>query len=93
MWNQHTGELVGFVDLGDVDLNQAVLSKIDTLATHVLVVMIKSIVNTLSCKFSTVATTGISCTENFPLFWRAVGILEGTMSVEDGSCYSRWCLS
>ena len=96
VWNQHTGELVGFVDLGDVDLNQAVLSKIDTLATHVLVVMIKSIVNTLSCTFSTVATTGISCAEYFPLFWRAVGILEGTFQLKmvaataDGASPNRW---
>ena len=52
----HTGDLVGFVDLGDIDLNHAVLSKVDTLATHVLVVMVRSIVNPLSYTFVTFAT-------------------------------------
>ena len=40
VWNKHTGELVGYVDLGDVDLNEAVFDKVDSLATHVLVILI-----------------------------------------------------
>ena len=80
VWNKYTGELVGFVDLGDVDLNHAVLSKVDILATHVLVIMVRSIVNPLSC--TTFATSGISSYEFFPLFWRAVGILEGTCGLK-----------
>ena len=82
VWNKHTGELVGFVDLGDVELNHAVLNKVDSLATHVLVIMVRSIVNPLSYTFATFATSGISSYEFFPLFWRAVGILEGTCGLK-----------
>ena len=82
VWNKHTGELVGFVDLGDVNLNHAVLNKIDALATHVLVIMIRSIVNQLSFTFATLATSGISSYQFFPVFWRSVGILEGTCGLK-----------
>ena len=71
------------MDLGDVDLNHAVLSKVDTLATYVLVV------NPLSYTFATFATSGIS---------RAVGILEGTCELKviaataDGASSNRYFL-
>ena len=35
VWSKHTGELIGFVNLGDVDLNYATLDKTNTLASHV----------------------------------------------------------
>ena len=47
VWDKHTGELIGFVDLGDTDSNQATLQDVKELATHVLVFLIKSIVNQL----------------------------------------------
>ena len=34
---KHIGELTGYVDLGDIDLNYATLEKVDGIATHVLV--------------------------------------------------------
>ena len=37
VWDKHTGELIGYVDLGDIDLNYATLEKVDGIATHVLV--------------------------------------------------------
>ena len=70
------------MDLGDVELNHAVLNKVDSLATHVLVIMVRSIVNPLSYTFATFATSGISSYEFFPLFWRAFGILEGTCGLK-----------
>nr|XP_047126212.1 uncharacterized protein LOC124807816 [Hydra vulgaris]XP_047126213.1 uncharacterized protein LOC124807816 [Hydra vulgaris]XP_047126214.1 uncharacterized protein LOC124807816 [Hydra vulgaris]XP_047126215.1 uncharacterized protein LOC124807816 [Hydra vulgaris]XP_047126216.1 uncharacterized protein LOC124807816 [Hydra vulgaris]XP_047126217.1 uncharacterized protein LOC124807816 [Hydra vulgaris]XP_047126218.1 uncharacterized protein LOC124807816 [Hydra vulgaris]XP_047126219.1 uncharacterized p len=65
LWDKHTGEIIGFVDLGDINLYYATLQKIDAVATHVLVFMICSIVNPF--KFTLA---------NFPLFWKAVGICE-----------------
>ena len=43
VWDKHTGELLGFVDLGDLKLNYATV-----LATHILVFLVKSVVNPLS---------------------------------------------
>lgn len=41
---KHTGDLLGYIDLGKV-LNSTTLKKADSLAFHVLVFLIRSIVN------------------------------------------------
>ena len=56
VWDKHSGELIGFVDLGDADVNFANLKDQKELARHVLVFMIKSVVNPLSYLFATFAT-------------------------------------
>ena len=76
VWDKHTGELIGFVDLGDTTINYATLSNVQELATHVLVFLIKSIVNPLSYSFATFGTTGATSFHIFPLFWKAVNYLE-----------------
>ena len=48
MWDKRTGELIGFVDVGDMKLNYATV-----LATHILVFLVKSVVNPLSYSFAT----------------------------------------
>ena len=59
-WDKYSGELIGFVDLGDINTNYATLRNVKELATHVLVFLVKSIVNPLSFIIATFATTGIS---------------------------------
>ena len=76
VWDKHTGELIGFVDLGDIDTNYATLQDVQQLATHVLVFLIKSVVNPLSFSLATFATTGATSYQIFPIFWKAVNILE-----------------
>ena len=68
VWDKHTGELIGFVDLGDMNVNYATLHNVKELVTHVLVFLVKSIVN-LSYSF---ATTGSTSYKIFVLFWKAV---------------------
>lgn len=82
VWEKHTGELIGFVDLGDVNVNYGTFKNVEDLATHVLVFLIKSIVNPLSYSFATFATTSVSSFQLFPLFWRAVAILEKTCKLK-----------
>ena len=43
VWDKTTGKLMGFVDLGDIDLNYATLQNVQQLATHILVFMVKNI--------------------------------------------------
>ena len=76
VWDEHTGELLGFVDLGDIDTNYATLKDVQQLATHVLVFLVKSIVNPLSFSLATFATNGATAYQIFPIFWKAVNILE-----------------
>ena len=42
----------------------------------ILVFLVKSVVNSLSYSLATFATTGITSYQIFPLFWKAVNILE-----------------
>ena len=76
VWDKHTGELIGYVDLGDIKLNYATLNDVKELATHILVFLVKSVVNPLSYSFATYATTGITSFQIFPSFWKAVSLLE-----------------
>ena len=76
VWDKHTGELIFFVDLGDIKLNYATFQDVKELATHFLVFLVKSIVNPLSYSFATFATTGVKSFQIFPLFWKTVNILE-----------------
>ena len=76
IWDKYSGELIGFVDLGDCDINAATLVKPTELATHVLVFMVKSIVNPLSISLATFATTGVFSFQLMPIFWTAVSYLE-----------------
>ena len=56
VWDKHSGELIGFVDSGDININHATLENVQKSATHFLVFLVKSVVNPLSYSFSTFAT-------------------------------------
>ena len=76
VWDKHSRELIGYVNLGDASVNFATLKQVDKLASHVLVFLIRSIVNLLKYSFANFATTNITSVQLFSLFWKAVGILE-----------------
>ena len=78
VWDKFTGELNGFVDLEDVNLNYASLNDVHEIASHVCVFLLKSIVNPLSFSFATFASTGVTSDQLYHLVWRAVTILERT---------------
>lgn len=48
VWDKDTGKLTGYMNLGNTDLNAAVLDKTDGFASHVLLFLVRSIVNPLS---------------------------------------------
>ncbi|XP_057290402.1 uncharacterized protein LOC130613092 [Hydractinia symbiolongicarpus] len=88
VWDKHNGDLIGFVDLGDIDLNYVALEKVDEIASHVLVFLVRSIVNPLKFSFANFATTNVTSIQLFPLFWKAVGILEEKCGIKVvGVCY------
>ena len=76
VWNEHSGELIGFVDLGDINVNFATLKNTETLVSHVLMFLVKSVVNPLSYSFATLSTDGIAAYQIMPIFWQAVKYLE-----------------
>ena len=48
------------MDLGDIYTNHATIKPVEKLASHVLVFLVKSIINPLSYSFSTFATNGVT---------------------------------
>ena len=82
VWDKHTGDLIGFVDLGDTELNYATFKKSDEIATHILVFLVRSIVNPLKFSLANFATTNSTSIQLFPLFWKAVGILEENVGIK-----------
>ena len=60
VWDKHSGGSIGFVDLGDINVKFATLKKVQTLPTHVLIFLVKSVVNLLSYSFTAFVTEGIA---------------------------------
>lgn len=82
VYDQVTGELVGFVDLGkDVDdchviRNKEKSIKTANVATHALVFMVTSIAARLKFSLGYFATTTATADQLFLLMWKAVGLVE-----------------
>ena len=68
--------MIGYVDLGDTDLNYATFQKPVEVASHILVFLVSSIINPLKFSLVNFATKNGTSVQLFPLFWKAVGILE-----------------
>ena len=71
-----TGELIGFTDLGDLDLNFAVLDKTDEIATHALAFIVRGVSTQLKFCLAHFSTNGVTASQLMPIFWEAVCILE-----------------
>ena len=74
VWDKDTGELIGYVHLGEIDLNYATLSTVTTVGYHVLVFLIHSIVNPFEFSLGNFAIDGISTSQMFPFLWKAISI-------------------
>ena len=76
VFDKVTGELIGYLDLGDPDINFAVLDKVDDIATHALVFFLRGVCTELKFSLAYFATNGITSYQLMPLFWEAVCLLE-----------------
>ena len=82
VWDKHSGDLIGYVDLGDNEVNYATLKNAEHLASHVLVFLVCGIVNPFKFPLANFATTGATSIQIFPIFWKEVEILEKTCSIK-----------
>ena len=76
VFNKHTGELVGFVDLGDADLNFSTFKKVENVASHCMVFYLRGLASDLKFSMAYFATKGVTGAQTMTLFWKAVSILE-----------------
>ena len=58
-----TGELIGFTDLGDPDLNYGSLEKVNELATHALAFLVRGVCTELKFCLAHFATTGVTAAQ------------------------------
>ena len=76
VFDKVTGELIGYLDLGDPDINFGTLEKVDEIASHALVFFIRGICTELKFSLAYFATNGVTSHQLMPLFWEAIGMLE-----------------
>lgn len=76
VWDKNTGKLIGFIDLGDANINESTITDSHKLASHVMVFIVKSVKNPMSFSFANFATSGASSAQIYLTFWKAVSILE-----------------
>ena len=76
VFDKHTGELIGYVDLGDPNINYGNLEKQDEIATHALVFLVRGVCTELKFALAYFATTGVTSAQLMALFWEGVCILE-----------------
>ena len=87
VFDKNTDELVGFVDIGDPDLNFASFEEKDTIAKYVFTFYIRGIGSDLKFSLAYFATNGISAFNIMSLFWEAVSYLELTCNLCCGLCF------
>ena len=81
VFDEVTGEMIGFTNLGDTDLDCAALDKVDDIASHTLAFLMHGMCMELKFGLAYFATTGITTAQLLPLFWEAVCILELTCNL------------
>ena len=75
-WDKHTGDLIGYVDFGDADINYATLQESTDIATNDLVFLLRSVANPFKFSLANFATTGATSSQMFPLLWKVISICE-----------------
>jgi hypothetical protein len=76
VFDKHSNELIGFVDLGDEDVNVAAFDSPTTIASHVLAFMVRGVASDLKYILGYFSTENITSYQLMPLFWKAVSVLE-----------------
>ena len=67
LWDKYSGELIGFVDLGDIQANFATFKDVKELVTQVLVFLVKSIVNPFIQFNHFFTTAGVTSFQPMPI--------------------------
>ena len=68
--------LIGFIEVGDMNLNHATLQETNAIVFHVLVFLLRSVVNPFTFSLTNFATKYATGSQIFPLFWEAIAICE-----------------
>ena len=70
VFDKHSGELIGYVDLGDPELNYTTFKDVNALASHCLVYYVTGIASDLKFSLAYFATKGVTACQIMPTFWK-----------------------
>ena len=96
VFDKQTNELIGFVDLGEEKLNEA-LTSTNELATHALAFLVRGVATDLKYTLAYFLTKDVTSYQLMSLFWKAVCVLELgcnlwiCAAVSDGASPNRQC--
>ena len=76
VFDKHSGKVIGFVDVGDKNVNMATFADLEALATHVLSFQVRDLYGNFKFNLDYFATNSILSHQLKPIFWKAVSILE-----------------
>ena len=82
VWSKHTGDLIDFADLGNVNLNYTTPKETNAIASHVLVFLLRNVVNPFKFSLANFETKNATASQVFPLFWKAVAICETQCAIK-----------
>ena len=95
VFDKVSGELIGFVDLGDPMTNFATLTDEDHIATNALAFLVRGLCTDLKHSIAYFFTGNVTSFQIMPLFWRTVAVLEVSLNlhvfaaVNDGASPNR----
>ena len=95
VFDKNSNELIGYVDIGDPELNYATFEDQRQLASHIFVYLVRGISSDLKFNLAHFATNTMCSSQIMSTFWEAVGILEITCdlhviaAVSDGAPANR----
>ena len=78
VFNKYNDELIGFVDLGDPELNYSTFTGSEQLATHAVVYYVRGLGSSLKFSLAYFPTHCATSYKLMPIFWKAASILELT---------------
>ena len=76
VFDKHSGDLIGFVDLGDPITNYASLGDEDVIATHALAFLVRGMCSDLKHVIAYYFTENVTSYQLMSLFWKVIGVLE-----------------
>jgi hypothetical protein len=95
VFDKGSGDLIGFIDLGDPMTNFANLTDEDPIATHALAFLVRGLCTDLKHIIAYFFTGNVTSFQIMPLFWRTVSVLEVSLNlrvcaaVNDGASPNR----
>ena len=83
--------MIGFVDLGDVNLNYATLQETNAIGSHVLDFLLRRVVTPFKFSLANLENKNATSSQIFSLFWKGVAIfktrcfIKGVAATFDGA--------